>query len=109
MFRVSANIDQEITKKKKLLFISTLSPNETSSYEPKNNENPQIISKSSSLSAPLPVPKKIKKFCNNSNNTFTNPKILPKRILFRLYRVNFMNQKKEKGKAVWRRMRRLAR
>ena len=99
MFRVSANIEQEISKKKKLLFISTLSSNEKSQFEPKNYENPKIISKSSSLGVPLPIPKKTKKLCNNPNNTLTNPKIIPKRILFRLYRVNFMSQKKEKGKS----------
>ena len=64
MFRVSTNLEQTITKKKKLLFISTLSSNETSSFEPKhfeNNKNQyQSNSKSSSLSAPLPAPKKIK-------------------------------------------------
>ena len=100
MFRVSPNIEPEITKKKKLLFISTtLSSNETSSFEPKKYENPKFISKSSSLSVPLQVPKKTKKFLKNSNNNFTNQKIIQKRILFRLYRVNFMNQKKEKGKS----------
>ena len=99
MFRVSNNIEQEKTKKKKLLFISTLSSNETSSFEPKNFDNPKIVSKSSSLSAPLPIPKKTKKFCNNTNNNFTNHKIIPKRILFHLYRVNFINPKKEKGKS----------
>jgi len=100
MFRVSTNIEQAITKKKKLLFISTLSSNETSSIEQKNNENPKTISKSSSLSAPLPVPKKTKKCFNNLNNNLTNHKILPmKRILFRLYHVNFLNPKREKGKS----------
>ena len=101
MFRVSTNIEQEITKKKKLIFVSTLSSNETSSFEPKNNENPKIISKSSSLRAPAPAPKKItiKKIVNNTNNNITNHKIMPKRILFHLYRVNFLNQKKDKVKS----------
>ena len=101
MFRVSTNIEQEITKKKKLIFVSTLSSNETSSFEPKNNENPKIISKSSSLRAPAPAPTKItiKKIVNNTNNNITNHKIMPKRILFHLYRVNFLNQKKDKVKS----------
>ncbi len=103
MFRVSTNIEKTITKKKKLLFISTLSSNETSSFEPKNFENSktqyQTISKSTSLSTPLPLPKKVKKFFGNSDNKFTNQKKLPiKRIFFHLYHVNLMNQKKEKGK-----------
>ena len=99
MFRVSTNIEQNITKKNKFLFVSTLSSNETSSFEPKNYENPKIISKSSSVSAPVPTPTKIKKIINNSNNNFTNHKIKPKRILFHLYHVNLMNKKKEKGKS----------
>ena len=100
MFRVlTTNIEQEITKKKKFLFVSTLSSNETSSFEQKNNENPKIVSKSSSLSEASPAPKKIKKIFNNSNNNCTNHKIVPKKILFHLYRVNFKNQKKEKLKS----------
>lgn len=104
MFRVSNNIDPTITHKKKLLFISTISQNETSSFEQKNLENQKIsqsqsISKSSSLSAPPIVPKKTTKYFGNSNNNHTNKKIFPmKRILFRLYRVNFINPKKERGK-----------
>ena len=103
MFRVSSNIEQPKTKKKKLLFISTMSSNESLSFEPKNFENNKIQSqsnsKSSSLSEPLPTPKKNKEFFGNSNNKYNNHKPLPmKRILFRLYRVNFMNSKREKGK-----------
>ena len=104
MFRVSNNIGPSISNKKKLLFISTMPSNETSSFEPKNLENPknaqfQTISKSSSLSAPPNVPKKTTKYYGNSNNNHTNKKIVPmKRILFRLYRVNFINPKKERVK-----------
>ena len=102
MFKVSTNIEKTISKKKKLLFISTLSSNEISSFEAKNFENSetqyQAISKSSSLSDPLPLPKKNKKFCDTDNN-FKNHKRLPiKRIFFHLYHVNIMNQKKEKGR-----------
>ncbi len=104
MFRVTTNLEQTITKKKKLLFISTLSSNETSSFKPKlfkNNKNQyQSNSKSSSLNEPLPAPKKNKKYFEKSNKNYNNHKILPmKRILFHLYRVNFMNSKKEKGKS----------
>jgi len=104
MFRVTTNLEQTITKKKKLLFISTLSSNETSSFKPKlfkNNKNQyQSNSKSSSLNEPLPAPKKNKKYLEKSNKNYNNHKILPmKRILFHLYRVNFMNSKKEKGKS----------
>ena len=104
MFRVSNNIDPTISNKKKLLFVSTMPSNETSSFEPKNLENPknsqiQAISKSSSLSAPPNVPKKTPKYFGNKNNNHTNKKIFPmKRILFRLYRVNFMSPKKERVK-----------
>ena len=102
MFKVSTNIEKTISKKKKLLFISTLSSNEISSFEAKNFENSetqyQAISKSSSLSDPLPLPKKNKKFCDTDNN-FKNHKRLPiKRIFFHLYHVNILNQKKEKGR-----------
>ena len=104
MFRVSANLEETTTKKKKLLFISKMSPNELSSFEPKNFENNKIqsqsnskFSSSSSLTAPLPIPKNNSNFFGNSNNNYNNHKTLPmKRILFRLYRVNFT--KKEKGK-----------
>ena len=61
MFRVSTNLEESIMKKKKLLFISTVSSNESLSFEPKNFENNKIKSqsnsKSSSLNVPLPTPK----------------------------------------------------
>jgi len=104
MFRVSNNIDPTITNKKKLLFVSTMTSNETSSFEPKNLENQknslsQTILKSSSLSAPPNVPKKTPKYFGDKNNNQTNKKIFPmKRILFRLYRVNFISPKKERVK-----------
>ena len=103
MFRVSPNIEETISKKKKHIFFSTMSSNETSSFEHKNSENQKIqnqsMSKSSSLSVPVVAPKKVKKNLGNPKNNFTNRKVLPmKRILFRLYRVNFINSKKEKGK-----------
>ena len=104
MFRVSNNIDPTIPNKKKLLFISTMPSNETSSFEAKNIENPknlisQEISNSSSLSAPPNIPKKTTKYFGNSNNNHTIKKIFPmKRIFFRLYRVNFLNPKKERIK-----------
>ena len=104
MFRVSNNIDSTITNKKKLLFISTMPSNETSSFEPKNSENPKIsqtqaISKSSTLCVPANIPKKTKKYFENSNNDHSNKKIIPmKRILFRLYRMNFVYPKKERVK-----------
>ena len=103
MFRVSTNIEEAITKKKKLLFISTMSSNETFSLEPKNFENKtnqyKTTSKSSSLSEPVPSPKKIKSCSEKTNNNHINQKVFPmKKIVFRLYRVNFLNSKKEIGK-----------
>ena len=107
MFRVSTNIEQTIDKKKKLIFISTLSSNETSLFEPKNDGykkiQSQTISKSSSLKAPLTKRKKRIKFFNYPNQNKSEHKIIPvkpiKRILFRLCRENPMNHKKEKGRA----------
>ena len=104
MFRVSNNIEQTKTKNKKLLFISTLSSNETSSFnEPKQFEiskkETHTSSKSSSLSTPLPPQKYKSKFFGNSKSSCAHQNNVPmKRILFRLYRVNFNNQRKEKTK-----------
>ena len=103
MFRVSTNLEESIMKKKKLLFISTVSSNESLSFEPKNFENNKIKSqsnsKSSSLNVPLPTPKNNNKLFGNSNNNYKEHKTLPmKRIFFRLYRTNINNSKKEKGK-----------
>ena len=104
MFRVSNNNEKAITKKKKLMFISTLSSNETSSFnEPKQFEDEkkesQTTSKSSSMSNPLPSQKNKKKYFGNHNKNIVHHKILPmKRILFRLYHANIVNQKKERSK-----------
>ena len=103
MFTVSTNIKKKITKKKKLLFISTMSSNKATSFEPKIFDSQQtqykITSKSSSLNEPIVSPKKPKNFFGNTNNNHINHKIFPmKRIMFRLYKVNFLNSKKERGK-----------
>lgn len=104
MFRVSNNIEQTKTKNKKLMFISTMSSNETSSFnDPKLFENSKkeshTTSKSSSLSAPIAPQKHKNKFFGNSKNSSAHHNNIPmKRILFRLYRVNFNNQRKEKTK-----------
>ena len=103
MFQVSNNNEETITKKKKHIFFSTTSSNEMSSFEPKNSEKQKIlnqsISKSLSLGIPTVSPKKVKKNLSNSKNYNESRKVLPmKRILFRLYRVNFFNSKKERTK-----------
>ena len=103
MFTVSTNIKKKITKKKKLLFISTMSSNKATSFEPKIFDSQQtqykITSKSSSLNEPIVSPKKPKNFFGNTNNNHINHKIFPmKRIMFRLYKVNFLNSKKERSK-----------
>jgi SHAQKYF class myb-like DNA-binding protein len=104
MFRVSNIIEETKTKNKKLMFISTMSSNETSSFnDPKPFENSKkeshTTSKSSSLSTPLPPQKYKSKFFGNSKNSSSHHNNIPmKRILFRLYRVNYNNQRKEKNK-----------
>ena len=103
MFTVSTNIKKKITKKKKLLFISTMSSNKATSFEPKIFDSQQtqykITSKSSSLNEPIVSPKKPKNFFGNTNNNHINHKIFPmKRIMFRLYKVNFLNSKKGRDK-----------
>ena len=104
MFRVSNNIGKTITKKKKLLFISTISSNKTSLFnEPKLFEEEKkdfkITSKSSSSISPLKSQKSKNKTFDNQNNNFVYNKILPKkRILFHLYHIDLMNQKKGKNK-----------
>ena len=104
MFRVSNIIEETKTKNKKLMFISTMSSNETSSFnDPKLFENSKkeshTTSKSSSLSTPLPSQKYKNKFFGNPKNSSSHHNNIPmKRILFRLYRVNYNNQRKEKNK-----------
>ena len=96
MFHISTNIEQPITKKKKFLFISTLSSNETSSFEPKNInfQNSQYhtsLSKCSSL-------KTSTKSRKSTKNKKIKPKKLPmKKIFFRLYRVNLINEKEKEN------------
>ena len=90
MFHISSNIEQPIDKKKKFFIISTLSSNETSSFEPKNlnfkNSQSQTLSKSSSLNT-----------SKNSKKTINIKKMnkiqLPmKKVLFRLYHANLINE-----------------
>ena len=103
MFRVSTNIEETIVKKKKLLFISTLSSNETSSFEPKIFEKQtnqyKVTPKSSSLSEPIESPKKQSNILERPNDNHINHKIFPmKRIMFCLYKDNSLNSKKDKRK-----------
>ena len=90
MFHISSNIEQPIDKKKKFFIISTLSSNETSSFEPKNlnfkNSQSQTLSKSSSLN----TSKNSKKATNIKK---MNKMQLPmKKVLFRLYHANLINE-----------------
>ena len=92
MFHIFTNIEQTNEKKKKFFFISTNSSNETSSFVPKNlkiqNSQNQSFSKSSSIN----TQKHSKKITNNKK--INKKKHIPmKKILFRLYRFNLINEK----------------
>ena len=105
MFRISNNIEQAKSKKKKFFFTSTtFSSNEISSIKHKNFENQnnknQALSKSSSSDASKISPKKTTNLFTNSNNNENDKNAIPmKKIFFNLYHVNYINPKKGKGKA----------
>ena len=101
MFRTSVNSGKKTTKKKKLLFISSITSSEISSLEPHNEgiqkETLQISPKISSLSAPTLLEKKNKIIFNNIENECLNQIKKPiRRIFFKLHKVNLLKTKKGK-------------